>query len=68
MQNDIQPGKNAADAGHNGDAEAGLDPNIQDAIGRSLKAHYDAIVNAPVPDRFMALLAELEAKEQSDGS
>ncbi len=40
-----------------------LDQKVQDAIGRSLKAHYDDLVNAPVPDRLLALLAELEAKE-----
>jgi hypothetical protein len=43
-----------------------LDPKIQEAIGRSLKAHYHDIAQAPVPDRFLALLAELEAKEQSN--
>jgi Anti-sigma factor NepR len=36
---------------------------VQSAIGRSLKAHFDDIANAPVPDKFLALLAELEAKE-----
>jgi Anti-sigma factor NepR len=41
-----------------------LDRKIQDAIGRSLKAHYDDIVSEPVPDRLLALLAELEAKEK----
>ena len=40
-----------------------LDQKVQDAIGRSLKAHYDDLVNAPIPDKFLALLAELEAKE-----
>ncbi len=45
-----------------------LDQKIQDAIGRSLKAHYDDLVSAPVPDRLLALLAELEAKEKDGGS
>jgi Anti-sigma factor NepR len=36
---------------------------VQDLIGRSLRAHFDDIANAPVPDKFLALLAELEAKE-----
>jgi Anti-sigma factor NepR len=40
-----------------------LGQKVQDAIGRSLKAHYDDLVNAPVPDRLLALLDELEAKE-----
>jgi hypothetical protein len=47
--------------------EATLDPKIQDALGRSLKAHYDDLVKAPIPDRFLVLLAELEAKEQHHG-
>lgn len=41
-----------------------LDPKVQESIGRSLKAHYDDIVNAPVPDKFLVLLAQLEANEQ----
>jgi hypothetical protein len=38
-----------------------------DFIGRALKAHFDDIASTPIPDRFLALLAELEAKEQSSG-
>ena len=41
-----------------------LDPRVQDSIGRSLKAHYDDLVTAPIPDRFLALLAQLEATER----
>jgi hypothetical protein len=44
-----------------------LDPRIQEAIGKSLKAHYDDLIKAPVPDRFLVLLAELEAKERQNG-
>ncbi len=40
-----------------------LDEKIQAAIGQSLKTYYDDLVNAPMPDRFMVLLAELSAKE-----
>lgn len=43
-----------------------LDPKIQEALGRALKAHYDDLVSAPIPDRFLVLLAELEAKERSN--
>jgi hypothetical protein len=54
--------------GHDGDGdEMALDPRIQEAIGKSLKAHYDDLVNAPIPDRLLVLLAELEAKERHDG-
>lgn len=45
------------------EAELVLDPRIQESIGRSLKAHYDDIVNTPVPDKFLVLLAQLEAQE-----
>jgi hypothetical protein len=45
------------------DSEAVLDPRVQESIGRSLKAHYDDLINAPIPDRFLVLLAQLEAKE-----
>lgn len=44
-------------------SELMLDPKVQESIGRSLKAHYDDIVNAPVPDKFLVLLAQLEATE-----
>ena len=44
-----------------------LDARVQDAIGRSLKAHYDDLISAPIPDKFLMLLAELEAKEQQHG-
>lgn len=43
--------------------EVMLDPRVQESIGRSLKAHYDDIVSAPVPDKFLVLLAQLEATE-----
>ncbi|WP_236841733.1 NepR family anti-sigma factor [Bosea sp. PAMC 26642] len=42
-----------------------LDPRVQESIGRSLKAHYDDLINAPIPDKFLVLLAQLEAKEHS---
>ena len=61
---------NMAETGaeHGGDAEHLLDPKIQDSIGRSLKAHYDDLVNSPVPDKFLVLLAQLEAREQRDAA
>lgn len=43
-----------------------LDAKIQGLLGRALQHHYDDLINAPVPDRFLVLLAELEAKEQRD--
>ncbi len=46
----------------------GLDARSQEAIGRSLRAHYYYLVRAPVPDKFLELLNRLEAKEQSPKS
>ena len=43
--------------------EIELDPKIQAAIGKALKAYGADIVAAPIPDRFLALLARLEASE-----
>jgi len=37
-----------------------MDSRIQHEIGKHLRAHYDDIVNEPVPDKFMELLEKLE--------
>ena len=37
-----------------------VDSRVQHEIGKHLRAHYDNIVNEPVPDKFMELLAKLE--------
>jgi hypothetical protein len=42
-----------------------LDPKALEAIGRALRAHYDDLVHAPLPDRFVELLARLEVEERS---
>jgi hypothetical protein len=42
------------------------DYQVSDAIGKALQAHYRALADEPLPDRFLALLAELEAKESTD--
>lgn len=36
-------------------------------IGHALQAHYDDLIAAPMPDRFLVLLAELEARENARG-
>jgi hypothetical protein len=45
-----------------GVVEAGLESGIQAHIGRQLRHIYDEVVNEPVPDRFVKLLAALEAR------
>jgi hypothetical protein len=44
--------------------EAALDPVALEAIGRALRAHYDDLVQAPLPDKFLELLARLEAEQR----
>ena len=41
-----------------------IDLKIQEALGRALSAYTDDIIRAPIPDKFLLLLARLEAKEQ----
>ena len=62
--NNLDTAMSEPGAGDNDEFEMVLDPKVQESIGRSLKAHYDDIVNAPVPDKFLVLLAQLEAIEQ----
>ena len=59
MNSDL-PERDEADA----EFETVLDPKVQESIGRSLKAHYDDLINAPIPDKFLVLLAQLEATER----
>jgi hypothetical protein len=41
-----------------------LDPKIQEELGRIFQSYCDDLVKQPIPDRFVALLAQLEAKER----
>lgn len=62
-----KPEEGPAKADRHGDAAAQLEPRVQEKLGRMLQQHYDDLVAAPVPDQFLVLLAELEAKEKSLG-
>jgi hypothetical protein len=42
-----------------------VSPVVVEAVGRALQSHFQAIAELPLPDRFMVLLAELEARERS---
>ncbi len=42
---------------------AALPADVQDHIGRHLRALYDEVMQAPIPDRFLKLLEELERKQ-----
>jgi len=44
---------------------AAPDPKAVEAIGRALKAHYDDLVHAPLPEKFVELLARFEAADRT---
>lgn len=44
----------------------GLQPQIQDHIGRQLRALYDDVLSQPVPDRFKELMERLDHKGEDD--
>lgn len=46
--------------GMSGRGKPAMDPKVQQAIGKRLRAVYDDVINEPVPDKFMELLAKLE--------
>ena len=43
---------------------AAPDPKAVEAIGRALEAHYSDLVKAPLPAKFVELLAQLEARDR----
>ena len=42
----------------------GLDPRLQAQIGQKLKAMFNEVAKAPVPDKFLDLLDKLETQEK----
>jgi hypothetical protein len=50
--------------GEPGDAAA-PDPKALEAIGKALEAHYASLIKAPLPDKFVELLARLEGDPAS---
>jgi hypothetical protein len=41
---------------------APVQPEVHDLIGQRLRSFYDEVATQPVPDRFVELLKQLEAK------
>jgi hypothetical protein len=41
-----------------------LEPHIQEQLGRVLRSFCDDLVHQPIPDKFVMLLAQLEAKQR----
>ncbi|MGI3902007.1 MAG: NepR family anti-sigma factor [Janthinobacterium lividum] len=48
------------DAAADGDAARPGTADVQAYIGRQLRAVYDDVVKQPIPDRFLALMKQLE--------
>ena len=46
--------------------DATLNSKVLETIGRALKAHYDDLVHAPLPEKLLDLLARLEKEEQQE--
>lgn len=55
----------SGDQGGGGDSPS-LDQLAQSKIGKILRDGYDEVVKEPVPDKFLTLLASLEASEEAD--
>ncbi len=64
-----KPGKpglkmNNVDALPDGNGRLGSD--VQDVIGKQLRAMYDDMVNQAVPDRFTELLQKLDSRDDKE--
>ena len=53
-------------AAKRGKSSASLGPDIQSKIGKQLRAYYAGLIE-PTPDRFVALLRELDKPGGKDG-
>jgi hypothetical protein len=56
--------KDKSDGKGLGGKRPALDRNIQAHIGRKLRAVYDEVAAAPIPDRIVQLLAKLEENQR----
>jgi hypothetical protein len=74
QENEREEGKALA-AREGGDARNGddqvdgvdtafLEPHIQEQLGRVLRSFCDDLIQQPIPDKFVMLLAQLEAKQR----
>jgi hypothetical protein len=56
--------KDKSDGKGPGRKRPALNQSIQVHIGRKLRAVYDEVAAAPIPDRIVKLLAKLEESQQ----
>lgn len=52
------------EAGIHGDHIPALDLNIQDQLGKVFRSFCDDLIQQPMPDKLLVLLARLEAKQR----
>ena len=58
--------REGAGASENGDTARPGAADVQAYIGRQLRAVYDDVVKQPIPDRFLALMKQLEEQGSKD--
>ena len=58
---EMMPQQTASEAAES----TGLDARLQAKIGQTLKAMFDEVAKAPVPDKFLDLLNKLEVQEKN---
>lgn len=61
-----KPRRRKTGAHQGADEDSALDPQIQAEIGRHLRDIYQAVLEQPVPERFVDLLADLEQQERKN--
>jgi hypothetical protein len=64
LDNLIMTNKDKGNGGKMAGKRPALDHTIQAHIGRKLRAVYDEVAAAPVPDRIVELLAKLEESQR----
>lgn len=47
-----------------GEEAVSLDVQVQEQLGKVFRAYCDELVHQPIPDKFVVLLAKLEAKQR----
>lgn len=65
-QKPAKPGSKMNIANALPDSKGTLDSDVQDVIGRQLRAMYDDLVNQAVPDRFTELLQKLDSRDDKE--
>ncbi len=58
-------GSQSQSEGEEDDNGVEVSPLVIEAVGKALQSHFQAIAEMPLPDRFLVLLAELEARERA---